>query len=488
LSDPFNLLESSDPSLDFSGGSYSRTRGWFTATKYITEGNSMKLMKKAVAVAAVVTLSLALSACAPTAAPEAPEAKGEITYGLWDSNQLPAYEQCAADFTAANPDITVSIEQLGWDDYWTKVNAGFVSGDGYDVFTSHLAFYPEFVNNGQVLALDEYIARDGVDVANAYQPGLASLWTSPDGAQYGLPKDFDTIALFYNKLLTDAAGVDLSNLDWNPTDGGTFEQAIAALTVDKNGVRGNEAGFDKTKVDTYGIWMENSGGGDGQTQWSFLAAANGWKVNDGPWDTNYHYDDPKFQETIAWWYSLTEKGYMPTFAQQSGVGWSDQLAAGKVAMASNGSWMTGSIFGAKSDTFEPALAPTPVGPTGQRASMYNGLADNIYSGTDNPEASWQWVKYLGSAACQDVVAAAAVVFPAIPSATEIAVAAMQAKGIDVSAFSVHIEEGTTFLFPIADKKSKINDIMTPAMEAVMSGTADVSSLTDANEQVKALFN
>lgn len=443
----------------------------------------MKVFKRAVAVAAVLALPLALSACAPAA----PVAEGTISYGLWDSNQLPAYEQCAADFTKANPKIKVNIEQIGWDDYWKKVNAGFVSGDGYDVFTSHLAFYPEFVNNGQVLALDDYIKRDSVDVANAYQPGLASLWTSPDGAQYGLPKDFDTIALFYNKKLTDAAGVDLSNLEWNPTDGGTYEKAIARLTVDKNGVRGDEPGFDKKKVATYGIWMENSGGGDGQTQWSFLAASNGWKVNDGPWDTNYHYDDVKFQETIDWWYSLTEKGYMPTLAQQQGVGWSDQLAAGKVAIASNGSWMTGSVFGAKSDKFEPALAPTPVGPTGKRASMYNGLADNISTTSKNPEASWQWVKYLGSAACQDVVAASAVVFPAIPAATDKAVAAMQAKGIDVSAFSVHITEGTTFLFPIADKKSKIGDIMTPAMEAVMSGKAPASSLTAANDAVKALF-
>ncbi len=143
---------------------------------------------------------------------------------------------------------------------------------------------------------------------------------------------------------------------------------------------------------------------------------------------------------------------------------------------------------AKSDIFEPALAPTPVGPTGKRASMYNGLADNIYSGTKNPEASWQWVKYMGTAACQDVIASFAVVFPAIPSSTEKAVAAMAAKGIDVSAFYVHINDKTTFLFPIADKKSKINDLITPAMEAVMSGKAKADSLTAVNEQIKALFN
>ena len=29
-------------------------------------------------------------------------ADGEISYWLWDANQLPAYQQCADDFAAAN--------------------------------------------------------------------------------------------------------------------------------------------------------------------------------------------------------------------------------------------------------------------------------------------------------------------------------------------------------------------------------------------------
>ncbi|HAM25189.1 MAG TPA: ABC transporter substrate-binding protein, partial [Microbacteriaceae bacterium] len=65
-----------------------------------------------------------------------------LSYGLWDANQAPAYQQCAADFHKANPKITVKVEQLGWDDYWSKITTGFVSGDNYDVFTSHLSQFP----------------------------------------------------------------------------------------------------------------------------------------------------------------------------------------------------------------------------------------------------------------------------------------------------------------------------------------------------------
>ena len=78
----------------------------------------MKAFKRAAAIAAVLALPLGLSACAPAA----PAAEGTISYGLWDSNQLPAYKQCAADFHKANPKVTVNIEQIGWDDYWKKVN------------------------------------------------------------------------------------------------------------------------------------------------------------------------------------------------------------------------------------------------------------------------------------------------------------------------------------------------------------------------------
>lgn len=442
--------------------------------------------------AVVVSAAVALTGCAgaaePTASPTDLAEGVTLSYGLWDANQLPSYEQCAADF-AAESGVTVEVEQIGWDDYWAKINNGFVSGENYDVFTSHLAFYPEFVSTEQILPLDDYLEANNVDLG-IYQAGLTELWTSPDGAQYGLPKDFDTVAMFYNEAMLEGAGVtkeQIDSMEWNPADGGTFEEVVAALTVDANGVRGNEAGFDKSNVAVYGLWMENSGGGDGQTQWSMFTGSNGWTHTNGVWGDKYNYDAPEFQETIAWWKSLQVKGYMPSWEAQTGVSWSEQLAAGTVAMASNGSWMIGSVFGAASDTFAPAVAPTPVGPSGKRASMYNGLADNIWIGTENPAESAAWVAYLGSSACQDVVADNAVVFPAITTATAKAGEAFSAKGVDVDAFLVHVNEGTTFLFPITDYKSDIGAIMTPAMEAIMSGTADVATLTEANNQVNALF-
>lgn len=431
----------------------------------------------------IVALLAGCSAATPS------DGKVTLSYGLWDANQLPAYEQCAADFEKTQGDIKVKVEQVGWDDYWNKITTGFVSGDNFDVFTSHVAFYPEFQASGQVLPLDDYIAADKVDLS-IYQDGLVELWQDPDGVQYGLPKDFDTVALFYNSQFTDAAGYtaeDLAGLTWNPQDGGTYEDVIAHLTVDANGVRGDEPGFDKNNVATYGLWMEGSGGADGQTQWSFLTASMGWTQTDEPWADSYNYDAPEFADTISWWHSLVEKGFMPSLEAQTGISWADQLIAGKAALVPNGSWMTGYVFGSAGDTFAPAIAPTPVGPDGKSWSMFNGLADNIAATTKHPDEAWEWLKYLASADCQDVVADAAVVFPAIKTSTEKAIAAFEAKGVDVAAFTDHVSAGTTVLYPITDHKSDVNAAMTPVMESIMSGQSGTDALGSANDQVNALF-
>ncbi|MEW1806729.1 sugar ABC transporter substrate-binding protein [Pseudarthrobacter sp. NPDC080039] len=445
--------------------------------------NKKKALGSLAAAAAAV---LALSACGSGGSAEA--GKGEINYWLWDANQLPAYQQCADDFHKANPDITVKITQRGWDDYWGTLTNGFVAGTAPDVFTDHLSKYPEFVKNKQILALDDAVKKDNIDTG-IYNSGLADLWVGQDGKRYGLPKDWDTIALFYNKKLAADAGVtpeQMATLAWNPQDGGTYEKTIAHLTVDKNGKRGDEPGFDKNNVAVYGIGLNGSGSGQGQTEWSYLTGTTGWTHTDkNPWGTHFNYDDPKFQQSMDWFAGLAQKGYMPKLETTVGASMADTFAAGKSVINANGSWMIGQYTGYKD--VQVGIAPTPTGPNGKRSSMYNGLADSIYAGTKKPEAATKWVEYLGSAACQDVVASKAVVFPAIKTSADKAVDAFKAKGVDVTPFSQQVKDGTTFLFPIADKAAKVDGIMKPAMDAVVSGKTPASSLTQADEQVNALF-
>ncbi|GAA2649352.1 sugar ABC transporter substrate-binding protein [Streptomyces vastus] len=413
-----------------------------------------------------------------------------VTYWLWDSNQLPAYQACAKGFEKENPGLKVKITQLGWSDYWTKLTAGFIAGTQPDVFTDHIQKFGQFADLQVLEPLDDVGIKN-----DDYQPGLAASWIGQDGHRYGAPKDWDTVALFYNQKMVKDAGLtaeQLGGLSWNPKDGGTFEKAIAHLTVDKNGKRGDEPGFDKNNVKVYGLATQGGGMGDGQTQWSPFTGSTGWSYTEkARWGTEYQYDSKTFQSTIDWYFGLAKKGYMAPFSDyniQSNQGIT-QFAAGKAAAVFDGAWMISTYYGTKGIDVGTAL--TPAGPTGKRATMMNGLADSISKASDNKENARKWVAYLASDACQTVVGKAGVVFPATPAGTEAATAAYKKKGIDVTAFTEPVADKKnfrTFSYPITNYAADVTALMHPAMEDIYGNGKPVSSLDETNDQINLILD
>jgi multiple sugar transport system substrate-binding protein len=440
--------------------------------------------------AAVLSLVVAagLAGCGTS---DEESAGGPVTlnYWLWDDNQKASYQTCADAFHTANPEITVKITQNAWTQYWQNLTTQLASGEAPDVWTNQGSYYPQFVSSNQILDIQPFVAADKVDV-NQYQSGLADLFTK-DGKRYGLPKDWDTMALVYNVEQLKKQGIDaaaLKNLTWNPTDGGTFQQVIAKATVDANGRNGLDPAFDKSKVKVYGYLPEWADGSQGQNGWGDLAASNGFTYLDkNPWGTKYKYDDPKLAETIEWFKSLIAKGYSPALDKNSTFSRDTQMQAGKGAITVAGSWTINSYVadGAK---VKVAFAPLPTGPQG-RKSPINGLSDAIWAGTKHKDEAWKWVKFLGSSDCQDLVGADAVVFPAIKSATDKAVAAHRAKGHDVQPFIEQAQApGGTFFLPITDHGNEVAQIVQDAIQSSVLGQTDsATALKKANDQVNALL-
>lgn len=451
----------------------------------------MKRQRRLFTVTAATAASIALLAACSGGGGGDGAGGVQLNYWVWDSNQQPGYQECVAAFEEANPGVTVTTTQYGWDDYWSTLTAGLVSGDGPDVFVNHLSYYPGLAAKGQLLSIDDTVAAEDVDLS-IYREGLADLWVGLDGQRYGLPKDYDTVAVFANEDKLAEAGITQEQLwasEWNPDDGGTWEDIIARLTVDTNGVRGDEPGFDSSSIATYGLGLNASGGGNGQTEWSQYAFSNGWTHTDeNPWGEEFNYGDPEFIETIAWFQSLAEKGFMPTFQiASSGIGQIDAYGAGNYAMVTEGSWNTQSYVGL--DGVTTTIAPVPAGPNGERASMFNGLADSVASTTDHPEEAKQLAVFMGSKQCQDLTAAKGIAFPAVESSADISREAFEAAGIDTSAFQVPIEQNSTYLAPVAENWAELQAIMGPAMDQILSLDADpATTLVQANEQVNALFN
>ena len=433
----------------------------------------------------MITLAAVLVTVA-RAAP-APKKPVVVRYMMWDSAQLPVYRQCAADFMARRPDIQVRISQAGWDDYWTTISTGFIAGVAPDVFHNHLTKFPAFAANGLLEDLEPYRVRDGLDRVDPAEthPLLLQAWRR-EGRQYALPKDWDTVALLVNLQHAASRGVTHAEIEaaqWNPRDGGSFERIIRRLTVDTAGRDALHPDFDPKRVAVYGYQTPGAGGMAGQTEWSHFAVSNGYRFQTEPW-APLRYDDPRLAETLDWMASLPAKGLSMRDEQVRGLGAAALWAAGRVAMVPEGSWMVGFI--ARQARHEYAWVPLPLGPTGQRASMFNGLGDSMWAGSKVKEAAWAWMKHLASEPCQRRIAAGGVMFPALRRLTPETMAVHRQLGVDSSAF-VTMSEQSVFLTPIAPQGAQVNAAVRTAIESVLAGQQPAAqALRQAQQRIDTL--
>jgi multiple sugar transport system substrate-binding protein len=430
---------------------------------------------------AFLGLTCAVAACGGSTGPtRTADGRTLVRYQLWDTNQKPVYQKCADKFQQQNPDIKIQIENKNWGDYWSGLARGFIAETAPDVFTDHLGKYPQFAQSDVI----EPVSTRAVDM-NQYLPGLAKLWKSPSGKQYGYPKDWDTVALVVNEDMLSKAGVTKQQLDsatWNPEDGGTFQQIVAKLTVDNHGRRGDQPGFDPRNIKTYGLGFDPGSLTYGQTTWAGLAASLGFKLLDkNPWGTKYHYDDPAFVQTFTWWRNMIRKGYMPSLEQARTLGQTAAFQSGKAALAIDGDWTIGTYSATKG--MHVGYSPQPAGPKGSW-SMYNGLADAVWVGSRVKPQATKWVQFMASKDCQSIVGSEAVVFPAIRSEIPKAVAKHDKDGVDVSAFTSYVKSGNTVLYPITDKAPQINLIVQPTLEEFLNGDDDAATVfKKMNDQV-----
>lgn len=411
---------------------------------------------------------------------------GEVRYMLWDASQRPLYQQCANQFEKSHPGVRIRIQQQGWDDYWTTLSTGLVAETAPDVFTNHLSKYPDLVANGQLVDLSPFITRDGLDAAG-YRPGLPALWQS-GGHQWGLPKDWDTVALMVNLDHAKQAGVGLAELQtmaWNPQDGDSFGRIAARLSRDAAGRNALDPAFDKAHVQVYGFQNPGAGGMMGQTEWGHFAASTGFKLQDQPWSTALHYDDPRLAATLQWLASLPARGVSAAPQAMGKLGSDAMFTTGRVAMVPSGSWMIGHF--ARQARFATAWVPLPRGPSGQRSSMLNGLADSIWIGSKNKAEAWAWVRHMGSPACQGLLADAGVVFPALQGLHTRALAAHQRAGVDSQVF-VDAALNGSYAPPVIANAAEITDIVGSAIEAVLLGRVDAAaSMRQAQARVQAVL-
>ncbi len=80
---------------------------------------------------------------------------------------------------------------------------------------------------------------------------------------------------------------------------------------------------------------------------------------------------------------------------------------GRVGMLADGSWMAKTYADA-----EPNIDVAPLPKQVKRASIIHGLGNVVWSKTQNPDAAWEFVKFLGSDQAASFLAKSGTVIPA----------------------------------------------------------------------------
>lgn len=340
-------------------------------------------IRRTMAAAVTVALALATTGCGSDS-----EGAGPVTlsYGIWDQNQAPALEQIAADFEDANPDITVEIQVTPYEQYFTKLQAAAGGGEAPDVFWMNGPNFQLYASNGVITPISAQVKDDDLDTS-VYPDALTDLY-SLDGELYGLPKDFDTIGLWYNKTLFDAAGVDYPDESWTWAD---LKDAAATLSDKKTG--------------TFGITAALEGQ---QDYYNTIFQAGGHVVSED--GTASGYDDPATIEGLRFWTDLIESGSSPSLQQMTDTLPLQWFESGKTAMFYGGSWNVAEFKNNDYTKDKVDVAPLPEGK--ERAVVIHGLANVISANTDHADAAWKFVKYLGSEEAAKTQAETGTVIPA----------------------------------------------------------------------------
>lgn len=329
----------------------------------------------------IASVAAVLAGMSPVAAQDV-----TLSYALWDAAQVPAMEQIIAEFREEHPGIDVKIQVTPWDDYWTKLQTSATGGSAPDVFWMTLAYFKYYAGGGALLPITDKIAADNVDLS-PFVPAMVEAY-SFNGENFGMPKDVNSFALFYNKDLFTEAGVAFPDDTWTWED---VKTAAAALTRAEDGIYGVAAPLS----DQLGWYLT-------------IPQAGGYVLSEDGKTSGF--DQPEAIRAVQFWVDLVQSGVSPSLQQLTDTDALSLFTSGKVAMYYGGSWNPVAIADVPAAKEFTDVAPLPKDENGSFYS--NGLGYTIYSRTAHPEEAWTFVKFLSSRRGNEIQSSTGTVIPA----------------------------------------------------------------------------
>ncbi|MHA6670033.1 ABC transporter substrate-binding protein [Homoserinimonas sp. A447] len=383
--------------------------------------------------------------------PPAADFEAEITYGIWDETQKEAIEANIEGFNEEYPNIKVNVNVTPWGDYWTKLQTQGSSTTLPDLFWMNGPNFQLYASNGLFEPITSVIEGGHIDPAN-YPEALVNLYTYED-VNYAVPKDFDTIGVWYNKAIFEKAGVAEPQEGWTWED---FHEKAAAITaaLGSEGIYGTAA------------TVEGQAG-----YYNTILQAGGEIISEDGTTTGF--GTPEAEAGLQYWADLIADGSSPNIQQLTdtyGLTW---FTSGKVAMYQHGSWTRNAIVDSEISADATAIEM----PTGERqATIIHGVANVVSASSENKQAAHALQVYLAGEEAQRQQGELGAVIPAFNGTQQAFVDSIPEYNLQIFLDAIDY----SYPYPVSENTSAWAAL---EAEILMDGFAGKRSITEVNEEL-----
>lgn len=322
----------------------------------------------------VTACQIELSGPTETATPGSDPAPVTLRVGTGDSGDgLIPYNRIITAFEAENPDITVVVEPVESHDYYTGLLAQIEAGSPPDLMLIGEDALPRFADLGALEDLRPYLTDTTYPLdPTIYLPGIYRPGRWQD-QQYLLPKDYSTVAVFYNKALFDTADIPYPDGTWSWEEFRAIAQQLTDQSKKQYGVQlptNWPRGFE--------YWVVSAGGQ--------MISENGTQIQ-GYLDSEatiaalQFYADLYHTDQVA-----APPGDLDAF---TGV---DYFATGQAAMRLFGRWPQTTYVNSPELKDVVGVAPPPIGV--QRATVIAWSGFGISASSMHKQEAWRFLRYL----------------------------------------------------------------------------------------------
>lgn len=382
--------------------------------------------------------------------------KTVITFwnGFTGSDQA-TLEALVEEYNETNDkNIYVEMNIMPWDSLYQKLATVLPIGEGPDILAMATERIGTYAEPGAIVPVDDAYTTGVVD--ESVVPETLKENLKYNGTYYGVPMNFATLLLYYNKTIFEEAGLDP---EAPPT---TWEEleAYAEQIVEKTG----KYGFDMAVKDTTPMWCIMLWGNGGDV------------IQDG----KAVFNSPENVETITRWAeNIRDKKFGPEVLTGGEI---DKLfESQKLAMYFCGPWAT---VGFESAGIDFGVAQAPKGPKAQ-VTQANGVGMYLTSSSKNKEAVYDFFSWWNTKETQ-IKWSLGTGFP--PARTDIADDERLDENPYIAEFAKPANESKMYLQQLTNFADVDNQAIIPAFEKILLEGADVQeALDEANAMIEALI-